>query len=234
MKIALGIIGAEDPEIYAPITATNPTVFVPLQYAVNPDTDEQILFQDAACTVPVTAIGQQIGGVMWDGVIVAVQTTDARRPLWLGEQGAYFDGVDDFLSVAFASGGSAHSVSMSWRAAGELEIGDRMYAAGSTASNVQRRLSEQLALRTSSTTELRLSNQDFSEFQTLIGVHDTTSILRQGASEMSDDIGAPADISSITIASRGGADNAVINCRWMAIYDSAIDLSTRTVLEDAA
>lgn len=84
--------------IYAAITATSPTVFLPFEYAVHPTTGEQILFQDAACTVPVTTIGQQIGGVKWNGEIVAVQTTDARRPQWLGVGvGAFYDGVDDAL-----------------------------------------------------------------------------------------------------------------------------------------
>lgn len=57
---------------------------------------QQILYQDAACTIPVESIGDPIGGVRHPvtGEIILVQTTDADRPTWGGVlRGAIFDGI---------------------------------------------------------------------------------------------------------------------------------------------
>lgn len=79
---------------YDAILATDPTV--PVLFRLRSYRGQQVLFQDAACTIPVTAIGDPIGGVRHPltGVILAVQTTDAARPVWGGEDvGAVFDGA---------------------------------------------------------------------------------------------------------------------------------------------
>lgn len=84
---------------YAAILATEPDLFVGLEYAVIGS--QQVLWQDAAgTTAPVTAIDDPIGCVRHPitGAIVASQATASRRPLWKGPgEGALFDGVDDAL-----------------------------------------------------------------------------------------------------------------------------------------
>lgn len=84
---------------YDAIAALDPALFVQFRYATYGGT--QVLFQDAACTVPVeVAMQDTIGGVKdpFNGQIVATQSTAAHRPLWGGEDvGAVFDGVDDRL-----------------------------------------------------------------------------------------------------------------------------------------
>jgi hypothetical protein len=95
-----------DPLPYAGILATEPDLFVGLEYAVIGS--QQVLWQDAAGTAtPVTAIDDPIGCVRHPltGAIVASQSTLASRPVWLGEgEGAFFDGVDDTLiAPGFAS-----------------------------------------------------------------------------------------------------------------------------------
>ena len=92
--------GALDPivQAYDAILATDPTVPVLLQ--LTEYRGQQILFQDPACTIPVESPGDPIGGVRHPltGEIIAVQTTDASRPVWGGVGvGAEFDGVDDHL-----------------------------------------------------------------------------------------------------------------------------------------
>jgi len=97
-----------DESPYADIVATSPTLFVPLKYASTSE-DGQILFEDAACTIPVTDPGDPVGGVKWDGTIVATQSTDANRPVWQGEAvGVQADGVDQYFELA-ASGVSGSS-----------------------------------------------------------------------------------------------------------------------------
>jgi hypothetical protein len=76
---------------YADIAATSPAHFVPLEYASTP-ADGQILYEDSAGSTILDAQGDPIGGVEWDGVIVATQSTDADRPTWNGEgAGAEFN-----------------------------------------------------------------------------------------------------------------------------------------------
>ena len=77
---------------YDAILATDPTVPVLLQ--LTEYRGQQVLWQDPACTVPVEEIGDPIGGVRHPetGEILAVQETDANRPVWGGrEVGAEFD-----------------------------------------------------------------------------------------------------------------------------------------------
>ena len=92
---------APDPLVatYDAILATDPTVPVLLQ--LTEYRGQQVLWQDPACTVPVEEIGDPIGGVRHPetGEILAVQTTDADRPVWGGrEVGAEFDGSKSLLS----------------------------------------------------------------------------------------------------------------------------------------
>jgi len=93
------------PGAYADIEALGTNYFFQLRYPIYEG--EQVLFQDAACTVPVTLAGQHtIGGVKdpFTGDIIATQATSARRPLWVGTTaGAYFDGTD-LLVVADGAG----------------------------------------------------------------------------------------------------------------------------------
>lgn len=97
---------------YAAILATSPDLFVGLEYAVIGS--QQVLWQDAAGTAtPVTAIGDPIGCVRHPltGAIVASQSTLVSRPVWLGEgEGAFFDGVDDFLFLTYVNASTAHTM----------------------------------------------------------------------------------------------------------------------------
>ena len=78
--------GALDPivQAYDDILATDPTVPVLLQ--LTEYRGQQILFQDPACTIPVESPGDPIGGVRHPltGEVIAVQETDADRPVWGG------------------------------------------------------------------------------------------------------------------------------------------------------
>ena len=77
---------------YDAILATDPTVPVLLQ--LTEYRGQQVLWQDPECTIPVEDIGDPIGGVRHPetGEILAVQTTDADRPVWGGrEVGASLD-----------------------------------------------------------------------------------------------------------------------------------------------
>ena len=78
--------GALDPivQAYDDILATDPTVPVLLQ--LTEYRGQQILFQDPECTIPVESPGDPIGGVRHPitGEIIAVQETDASRPVWGG------------------------------------------------------------------------------------------------------------------------------------------------------
>ena len=83
---------------YDAILATDPTVPVLLQ--LTEYRGQQVLWQDPECTIPVEEIGDPIGGVRHPetGEILAVQETDADRPVWGGrEVGAEFDGESDGL-----------------------------------------------------------------------------------------------------------------------------------------
>ena len=239
MKIALGIIG-EDPEIYAPITATDPAVFVPLQYAVHPDTDEQILFQDAACTVPVTAIGQPIGGVMWDGVIVAVQTTDARRPLWLGEEvGAWFDGVDDeLLTVGTATNSAPHTVAMSLQRFSTAST----YVCGYAISrSALRTISSGMSWNgrfMASTAATIVPATDKEQAGALFGLFGTDGAgehgIRYRGVEDFEDEGAPASAQDgLYIGSYGGGGFSEMQCRWLAFHQRILTTDERITLEAA-
>jgi hypothetical protein len=86
MKTALGLVGAVDPlaALYDAILATNPTV--PLLFRLTEYRGQQVLFQDAAATVPVTTVGDPIGAVCHPvtGEILMTQSTDGNRPVWGG------------------------------------------------------------------------------------------------------------------------------------------------------
>ena len=88
MKIRRGLRGAVDPITaqYDAILATEPDI--PLLYCLIEYRGQIVLFQDAPCTVPVEDIGDPIGGQRHPitGEILAVQTTDAERLIWLGEE----------------------------------------------------------------------------------------------------------------------------------------------------
>ena len=78
---------------YQRILSADPAVPVLLQ--LPKWAGRQILFQDPACTIPVEDPGDPIGGVRHPltGEIIAVQTTDADRPVWGGVSvGAVLDG----------------------------------------------------------------------------------------------------------------------------------------------
>ena len=84
---------------YDAILATEPTV--PLLFRLTEYRGQQVLFQDAACTVPVASIGDPVGGVRHPvtGAILATQATDAARPIWGGEDvGLTLEGTE-FLTV---------------------------------------------------------------------------------------------------------------------------------------
>ena len=91
---------------YQRILSADPAVPVLLQ--LPKWAGRQILFQDPAGTVPVEAIGDPIGGVRHPltGEIIAVQETDADRPVW-GGVGVGADcgdrDSDLYLTVANAS-----------------------------------------------------------------------------------------------------------------------------------
>jgi hypothetical protein len=105
-------------DAYASILATNPTVFVGLEYAVIGA--QQVLWQDAAgTTTPVTAVGDPIGCVRHPltGAVQMSQSVLARRPLWLGpgaEGGAQFDGVDDRLELMLPNNGTNSFTVYTW------------------------------------------------------------------------------------------------------------------------
>ena len=83
---------------YQRILSTDPAVPVLLQ--LPKWAGRQILFQDPACTIPVESPGDPIGGVRHPltGEIIAVQETDANRPVYGGiEVGAVSNSSNDFL-----------------------------------------------------------------------------------------------------------------------------------------
>ena len=103
LKQAVGLVGdVVDPitAAYDAILATEPTV--PLLFRLTQYRGQQVLWQNAACTVPVASIGDPVGGVRHPvtGAILAVQTTDAARPIWGGESvGAVFDGTGSYMLI---------------------------------------------------------------------------------------------------------------------------------------
>ena len=110
LKTLMGLVGVDPITAeYDAILATEPTVPVMLQLASY--RGQQILFQDAACTVPVTSIGDPVGGVRRPVIddILATQSTDSARPVWHGpEVGCRFgDGTvlatDDPTGIGDAS-----------------------------------------------------------------------------------------------------------------------------------
>jgi hypothetical protein len=88
--------GAESP--YAPVADLSPDLLVPLLYA-STSADGQILYQDSGATTPVTSGGDPIGAVVWDGEVVATQTTDADRLIWQPGRGAVGSGGSEHLLV---------------------------------------------------------------------------------------------------------------------------------------
>ena len=240
-QFVCGPVGRRGEEIYAPIIATDPTVFVPLQYAVNPDTDEQILFQDAACTVPVTAIGQPIGGVMWDGVIVAVQTTDARRPLWLGEEtGAWFDGVDDeLLTIGTTTNSAPHTVAACLKTDATES---NFFWAYSASRSAMRTITSGANLNTryiGATSGITLSATNVDQFGVLFGLYGSDGAsefgLRwRGEENYTDESATPDDQDGLYIGSRGGADFREMNCKWLAFHQRILTTDERITLEDVA
>jgi hypothetical protein len=107
-----------EPLPYAGILATEPDLFVGLEYAVIGS--QQVLWQDAAgTTTPVTAIGDPIGCVRHPltGAVQMSQSVLARRPLWLGPgagAGAQFDGLDDRLERLLAQNGTNSFTAYLW------------------------------------------------------------------------------------------------------------------------
>ena len=95
--------GALDPivQAYDDILATDPTVPVLLQ--LREYRGRQILFQDPACTIPVTDPGDPIGGVRHPitGEIIAVQETDANRPVWGGVSAGIYIPPNDEAHLAW-------------------------------------------------------------------------------------------------------------------------------------
>lgn len=67
-------------------------------------TDASTLFQDAASSIPVTAIGQPIGRATTPVGGMDIQTSNAAtRPVFEGPNGALYDGVDDLLQSVLAA-----------------------------------------------------------------------------------------------------------------------------------
>jgi hypothetical protein len=93
-----GLGSATSASPYAPIVALSPTTFVPLLYA-STAADGQILYKDSGATTPVTSGGDPIGAVVWDGAVVATQTTDADRLIWQPGRGAVASGGSEHLLV---------------------------------------------------------------------------------------------------------------------------------------
>lgn len=89
------------PEDIAPLLALNPVHYFPMTH--NVINGEQVLFQDLFGTVPVTEVGQPIGYVKNLGSsAMKALSSGTQRPLWMGELGAQFDGVDDYLQCSDA------------------------------------------------------------------------------------------------------------------------------------
>lgn len=96
---------------------------------------QPVLFQDFPPTAPVTQEGQFIGSVVNLGTSPMIAAaTGTTRPVWRGNQGAEFDGFDDWLNCqaspvtnvpppfTYATGGVQYrSVTTEGRAAGYLE-----------------------------------------------------------------------------------------------------------------
>ena len=82
---------------YSLILATEPEAFFGFEYKeIN---GVQVLFQNSAATIPVEEIGDPVGGYrdFETGGILAIQTTDANRPIWGGEGvGLVFVGNQSF------------------------------------------------------------------------------------------------------------------------------------------
>ena len=92
---------APDPLVatYDAILATDPAV--PVMFQLTEYRGQQVLWQDPACSIPVEDIGDPIGGVRHPetGEILAVQETDADRPVWGGrEVGAEFGDADELVN----------------------------------------------------------------------------------------------------------------------------------------
>ncbi len=92
----IGLASVEVQGIYDPILSLNPALFVQFKYAQYGG--QQVLFRDDAATDPVTDPGQHTIGAAVDLVSGAPwekQPSAARKPLW--DEGAIFDGLDDYL-----------------------------------------------------------------------------------------------------------------------------------------
>jgi hypothetical protein len=82
---------------YQRIIDLNPTVLIQGQFPSYAGT--QVMWQDTAGTIPVTAVNQQVARI--DSLVgshYVTQANAARRPLWGGEDvGLLFDGSDDYF-----------------------------------------------------------------------------------------------------------------------------------------
>jgi hypothetical protein len=243
--------GAESP--YAPIVDLSPDLLVPLLYA-STSADGQILYQDSGATTPVTSGGDPIGAVVWDGEVVATQTTDADRLIWQPGRGAVGSGGSEHLLVdVTAPAGTSGYIQQVASRNRDNSINHNVSwlgVSGVTGRGV-------IQYRSDGTTLVRVEDnatdldQDIADDGSSAGLHVITAsswidagrlyshVLYDDDAALEDDIatsgtGYDYDVASITSTYTGSAAGAMVgDFAFLALYDDA-ENADKQAIHDAA
>ena len=223
---------------YQSILAESPTLLHAMEGAALTEWEGvPIYYADAAGTTPVYAVGDPVGGLLdlVSGTITTTQGIDGNRPV-LGLDSVIFDkdSSNDLVASFAATGGDPHSVAMSLSLQAGNVGNERAYGGDSVNSNIRLRSSnlDGWNIRNSGTAQIVLSAPiTLDKFGTLTGVHDQPAIVRYDGTEDTEDIGAPANISTIHIGSRTGGDYISASVKTWMYFNRALTPTERQDLE---